>query len=46
MAETTNQQEKITNKKLFDVILDLKSDLNKNTANVEQIERRNKNSTK
>ena len=46
MAETTNQQEKITNKKLFDVILDLKSDLNKNTASVEQIERRNKNSTK
>ena len=37
MGETTNQQEDITNNKLFDSILDLKSNLNKNTASVEQI---------
>ena len=37
MGETTNQQEEITNNKLFDAVLDLKSNLNKNTASVEQI---------
>ena len=37
MGETKNQQEDITNNKLFDSILDLKSNLNKNTASVEQI---------
>ena len=37
MGETTNQQEEITNNKLFDAELDLKSSSNKNTASVEQI---------
>ena len=36
MGDKTNQQEEITNSKLF-AILDLKSNLNKNTAIVEQI---------
>ena len=36
MGDTTNQQEEITNSKLF-AILDLKSNLNKNTAIDEQI---------
>ena len=37
MGETTNQQEEITNNKLFDAVLDLKSNLIKNNASVEQI---------
>ena len=37
MVETTNEQEEITNNKLFDTILDLKSSLNENTESVEQI---------
>ena len=37
MGKTTNQLEKITNNKLFDTILDLKSKLNKNTPSVKQI---------
>ena len=37
IGETTNQQEEFTNNKLFDAVLDLKSNLNKNTASVEQI---------
>ena len=36
MGDKTNQQEEITNSKLF-AILDLKSNLNKNTAIDEQI---------
>ena len=37
MAETTNEQEEITNNKLFDTILDLKSSANENAESVEQI---------
>ena len=37
MVETTNEQEEITNNKLFDTILDLKSSANENAESVEQI---------
>ena len=37
MGVTKNQQKEITNNKLFDAILDLKSSLQKNTESVEQI---------
>ena len=37
MGETTNQQEEITNSKLFDATLDLQSSLKKNFESVEQI---------
>ena len=37
MGETKNQQEEITNNKVFDAILDLKISLQKNTESVKQI---------
>ena len=37
IGETANQQEEITNNKLLDAILDVKSNLNKNTVSDEQI---------
>ena len=37
MGETKNQQEEITNNKVFDAILDLKSSLQKNTESIKQI---------
>ena len=37
MSETTNEQEKITNNKLFDALLDFKSKLSKNTASARKV---------